>query len=244
MPQKTRDLYLECNDRGMTEMEFQSMFCNYCRQTKCDRSGWSKTSWEQRINSQVERLILNPNIKDQKESDLWSEIPNFEPPPQVLEIWGASTENKQELLSLLDEPLTSDEEPDPQSPLTSDEEPDPQSCKRCGQTLSYISGWSCPARPDFTCLGWTGERFQGIKSPFKETADENLEAQEPPSEPSLEQTQVSIPSDREKPLKRVNTKAQELYVGPPPNETKRVEEDPWAPKPASLKVGGTFKMGG
>jgi hypothetical protein len=30
-------------------------------------------------------------------------------------------------------------------------------CKRCGQQLGKTSGYKCLARPDLSCLGWTGE---------------------------------------------------------------------------------------
>lgn len=193
MPSQTKDLYLECNDRGMKEMEFESMFCNYCRQTRCSRSGWSKTSWEDRINSQVDRLLIKPNLRAQSESDRWSDIPNFEYPPETLEIWGSP----QEVLDVL-----SDIEEDKK------EEPTP--------------------------------RLEDEES-LEDKEIEILEASEQETTPNA--PKMTKPSN--KPPKRVNTKAQEIYIGGAP-ESKPVKEvhDPWAPATPTVKVGGTFKMGG
>jgi len=109
------DLYLECNDQGMTEKEFTSSFCQYCRNTRCERAGWSKTSWEDRIGSQMDRLILNPNIHGQSESERWADLPDFMIPQQTIEIWG-SPSPKVELADLLNIP-----EPDTQDALKAQE---------------------------------------------------------------------------------------------------------------------------
>lgn len=72
-----RDLFHECNDQGMTVPEFESLFCQRCRNTECKRAGWSTSSFDDRISSQVERLLLNPNIARQEESSRWEGISNF-----------------------------------------------------------------------------------------------------------------------------------------------------------------------
>jgi len=190
-----KDLYLECNDRGMTELEFQSSFCNYCRQTRCSRAGWSKTSWEQRINTQVDRLLINPNIHLQSESERWAEIPNFELPQEVLEIWG-SKKVSADLAEILENV------PETESPLE-------------------IEGASA-----------------------EEPASPRNDTSESVTEGSLDATSPQILVPDNKPSKRANTKAQEIMIGEAPDTPSAPAVDPWAPQPASIKVGGTFKMGG
>lgn len=75
---KKSDLLYECNDQGKSSLEFESMFCNFCKNTRCVRAGWSKTSWEDRINTQVQRLILHPNIQLKESSSRWDGIVDFE----------------------------------------------------------------------------------------------------------------------------------------------------------------------
>ena len=72
-----RDLFHECNDQGMTVPEFESLFCQRCRNTECERAGWSTSSWDERISTQVDRLLINPNIATQEESSRWEGIANF-----------------------------------------------------------------------------------------------------------------------------------------------------------------------
>ena len=72
-----QDLYTGCNDQGVPEKDFTEMFCNRCRNTSCVRAGWATSTWDRRISTQVDRLLLNPNIISQ-EGTKWEEIPNFE----------------------------------------------------------------------------------------------------------------------------------------------------------------------
>jgi len=72
-----RDLFHECNDQGMTVPEFESLFCQRCRNTDCERAGWSTSSWDKRISTQVDRLLINPNIAGQDDSSRWEGIANF-----------------------------------------------------------------------------------------------------------------------------------------------------------------------
>lgn len=74
-----KDLYHECNTQGMSATEFESIFCNRCRNRECQRAGWATSNWDERISSQVDRLLVNPNIADQSDSSRWESILNFEP---------------------------------------------------------------------------------------------------------------------------------------------------------------------
>lgn len=86
---KKTDLLQECNDQGKSTVEFESMFCKFCKNTRCVRAGWSKTSWEDRINTQMERLILHPNIQMKESSSRWDGIEDFE--TNIVDpSWGAS----------------------------------------------------------------------------------------------------------------------------------------------------------
>lgn len=61
-----RDLLFECNDPRTTNGEvvppevFKETFCQRCRNWSCVNAGWAKSTFEQRVNTQVERLLTNP----------------------------------------------------------------------------------------------------------------------------------------------------------------------------------------
>ena len=72
-----KDLFHECNDKGMTPPEFESMFCNQCKNRSCVRASWATSNWEDRISTQVDRLLTNPNIQQQQNSSRWDGIIDF-----------------------------------------------------------------------------------------------------------------------------------------------------------------------
>jgi hypothetical protein len=72
-----KDLIRECNDRNLKPSEFEYMFCNQCKNRSCSRASWSKSSWDERILTQVDRLLINPNIQDQNSSSRWDGIQDF-----------------------------------------------------------------------------------------------------------------------------------------------------------------------
>jgi hypothetical protein len=74
-----RDLLSECNDQGMTVPEFESLFCKRCKNKECQRAGWATSNWEDRISTQVDRFLANPNIANQSDSTRWEGIVNFIP---------------------------------------------------------------------------------------------------------------------------------------------------------------------
>ncbi len=84
------DLLGECNDQKISEVEFTSIFCKRCKNKRCDRAGWSSSSWEERISTQAERFLYNPNIAVQSESSRWEGIVDFElfQAPTSTEVWG------------------------------------------------------------------------------------------------------------------------------------------------------------
>ena len=84
-----KDLYLECNDQGlMSPKDFEATFCRVCKNRECVRSGWGYSDWDERILTQVDRLLNNPNIAHQEESMDWQEITNFIPFKET-EDWGS-----------------------------------------------------------------------------------------------------------------------------------------------------------
>ena len=72
------DLLGECNDSKIPENEFTSIFCKRCKNKSCDRAKWASSSWEERISTQADRFLHNPNIVAQNESSRWEGIVDFE----------------------------------------------------------------------------------------------------------------------------------------------------------------------
>jgi len=66
------DLLEDCNDQRIPPKEFMGIFCKRCRNSTCVNSGWSESRWQDRISTQVDRLLTNvlfadpndPNYKD------------------------------------------------------------------------------------------------------------------------------------------------------------------------------------
>jgi hypothetical protein len=88
------DLLSSCNDQNIPEKDFTGMFCRRCKNRSCERAGWAFSSWDERINTQVDRLILNPNIISQKEASRWEGLSDLETLPHqgIIEVWGAKSE--------------------------------------------------------------------------------------------------------------------------------------------------------
>lgn len=59
MTTRKLDLLHDCNDQRIPVKDFTAIFCNRCRNNQCVNSGWATSTWEGRINTQVERLF-NP----------------------------------------------------------------------------------------------------------------------------------------------------------------------------------------
>lgn len=55
-----RDLYGECNNKGMPLDEFSKGWCSRCMSPECSRSLYGKTKFDQRTATWLERLFLNP----------------------------------------------------------------------------------------------------------------------------------------------------------------------------------------
>lgn len=90
-----RDLLSECNDQGMTVPEFESLFCKRCKNRECQRAGWASSNWEDRISTQVDRFLVNPNIASQSDSSRWEGIVNFIPLSEnEANSWEVSTETE------------------------------------------------------------------------------------------------------------------------------------------------------
>ena len=54
------DLLQECNDQHVPPKEFMETFCKRCRNKTCVNAGWSQSTFEERVGTQVERLLTHP----------------------------------------------------------------------------------------------------------------------------------------------------------------------------------------
>ena len=59
-----QDLLQGCNEHNVPVGEFISLFCCRCRNPECTRAGYSGSLWIDRISTQVERLLSNPQFAD------------------------------------------------------------------------------------------------------------------------------------------------------------------------------------
>ena len=87
------DLLNECNDQRISEVEFTSIFCKRCKNKSCDRAGWASSTWEERMSTQADRLLHNPNIVSQSESSRWEGLVNLESLEITgeIEVWGTGS---------------------------------------------------------------------------------------------------------------------------------------------------------
>ena len=107
-----KDLFIECNDgkSGMTVEQFEEVFCQQCRNRECVRANWAFSTWDKRILTQVDRLLLNPNIVRKEESSRWEGISNLETfhEPETIEVWGQPPQQEDNLV-VIEEPKTTTE---------------------------------------------------------------------------------------------------------------------------------------
>lgn len=54
------DLFEGCNDQRVPPAEFKEMFCKRCRNQDCVNAGWASASFDERMRTQVDRLLINP----------------------------------------------------------------------------------------------------------------------------------------------------------------------------------------
>ena len=90
-----KDLYVECNDMGLSEKEFKQTFCDRCKNRECFRADWAFSSWDKRIRTQEDRMLVNPNIVKKEESSRWEGISDLETLEYtgVVEFWGSESKN-------------------------------------------------------------------------------------------------------------------------------------------------------
>lgn len=51
----------ECNDQKIPPRDFKETFCKRCRNQNCSNAGWSSSSFDERVRTQVDRLLINPH---------------------------------------------------------------------------------------------------------------------------------------------------------------------------------------
>lgn len=54
------DLLSECNDQKIPPRDFKETFCKRCRNQNCVNAGWASSSFDERVRTQVDRLLVNP----------------------------------------------------------------------------------------------------------------------------------------------------------------------------------------
>ncbi len=50
----------ECNDQKVPPKDFLDIFCKRCRNPDCTNAGWAVSTFEDRVRTQVDRLLVNP----------------------------------------------------------------------------------------------------------------------------------------------------------------------------------------
>lgn len=161
-----KDLISECNDQRLPEQDFVATFCKRCKNKTCERAGWAFSSWENRISTQADRLLHNPNIVLQNESSRWEGILDFEGlyVGVEAEVWGApqrptpplfeahieeqESEPEEEITAEEDTPPVESAPPTPPDPVPSPQ-PQPQPQQRVVNTPPqqiYIGGVEPPKK--------------------------------------------------------------------------------------------------
>ena len=54
------DYLSQCNDQGLSEKDFKTLFCRRCRNQSCNLSRWGESRWKSRMDTQVEHLLERP----------------------------------------------------------------------------------------------------------------------------------------------------------------------------------------
>lgn len=54
------DLLNECNDQKVPPRDFKETFCKRCRNQNCVNAGWASSTFDERVRTQVDRLLVNP----------------------------------------------------------------------------------------------------------------------------------------------------------------------------------------
>ena len=104
-----KDFFVECNEGGMMNPpEFERTFCNQCKNRQCVRAGMAFSTWDKRILTQVDRLLVNPNIVLQADGSRWEGVSDFEgfQEPHVIEVWGVPQEEH----PIIDDEMEEEEE--------------------------------------------------------------------------------------------------------------------------------------
>lgn len=64
----TEDFWKECYlDQKISPKEFQQRFCAVCKNQECHRAEWGESRWLQRVSTQEDRLLTNPNFADPRD---------------------------------------------------------------------------------------------------------------------------------------------------------------------------------
>lgn len=213
------DLLNECNDQRIPPREFKETFCKRCRNQNCVNAGWSSSSFEERVRTQVDRLLTHP-LQAQPDDPRFDHVRAM----HFVEIAAA---------------LSIARRADPWvGPGVHLAEPDPETAK--SQVVEDAVSKLAEAR---------GRRLPTVIAIQEEVSVEEPPVEEPPVEdvPPLP-PRPSVPKPLPVAL-GINTDFPEEGVmigGGSPKVSAPVSEDTWAPKPKVNVVprGAKIKMGG
>jgi hypothetical protein len=69
-------------NRPLTVEELREGFCSQCKQVRCGYARWNEDPWMDRMSTQVDRLLENPNFADPKDPK-WSDLRAIDFPDMV-----------------------------------------------------------------------------------------------------------------------------------------------------------------
>lgn len=230
------DLFNECYDRKVSPEEFKQVFCNRCRNPRCQLAGWANDQFGSRMENQIDRLFNaklaspdDPRFQHLHEA----EFPNLLKQAIRLNIadqrgdWSLPEENvvlapiagepaSEESESLVDEALKN-LKPQPENPEEA-EEPNQD------DAATYRASENEQNRPEFF-----------------EKSDKPLESQGEKDKKAYSEGPKHFQGNTEFPDEGVM-----IGGGEPPEPNEPPQVDPWAPKKKEtfIKPGATVKMGG
>jgi len=216
-----RDLLQECNDQRIPPKDFTQTFCVRCRNPDCVNAGWAGSSFEQRVSTQADRLLINPIMARPEDS-------KFDPVRAMHFVEVAAAIALRRRADPWAGPGVFLADPDPTTATT-------PAVEDAVARLAEARG----KRPSAVSIEEEPELFP--ESPVES-------APAPPAQPS---TPMAAPAPPPPPVVRstVNTEFPEEGVmlggALPPTREAPAQADPWAPKPKTNVVlpGAKIRMG-
>ena len=216
------DLLNECNDQKVPPRDFKETFCKRCRNQNCVNAGWAISTFEERVRTQVDRLLVNPRLARPEDT-------RFDPIRAMHFVEVAAAISLARRADPWAGPGVHLAEPDPETAKS-------QVVEEAVSRLSEVRG----KRPAPTVI--TVEEEKPLPEP----------APEPPLSPTPVITaprQDPAPVSPKVAVPLINTDFPEeglmIGGGKAPTSPTKVDADPWAPKPKEKVVprGTKIRMG-